>query len=49
MHYGRDTTMLLDDPIDDGVVEFRSQTRASTSASPDRSRDERPHLLSAGG
>jgi cation diffusion facilitator CzcD-associated flavoprotein CzcO len=32
MHYQRDTRMLLDDPVDDGLVEFRSRTRASVPA-----------------
>jgi cation diffusion facilitator CzcD-associated flavoprotein CzcO len=29
MHYGHDTKMLLEDPVDDGVVEFRNAERTS--------------------
>jgi monooxygenase len=32
MHYGQDTAMLLEDPIDDGLVEFHSTDRVLVSA-----------------
>ena len=32
MHYGRDSTMLLDDPVDDSLVQFEAPALAESVA-----------------